>query len=190
MNTPRTTSSRRRAQRGFTLIELLIVMAVASILLGTAVPSFKGVIRSMKLTNSVNDLYASLVLARSEAAKRHARVTICKSSDGKKCSPTGGWEQGWIVFHDTNNNGVREDGDQIVQRVDQLPPDMRLSGNLNVAKYISYASTGETKMASGAFQAGTITLCNASSASEEARQIVLSANGRPRTQKARVASCV
>jgi type IV fimbrial biogenesis protein FimT len=189
MNTHNLLPPRRRAALGFTLIELLTVLAVASILVGSAVPSFRAIIRSAKLTNAANDLYASLVLARSESAKRHERVALCKSAGGITCSAVGGWEQGWIVFHDANNNGTREAGEPIVQRVDPLPKDMRLSGNLNVAKYISYAPTGETKLATGAFQAGTITLCNVSSGGEEARQIVLNAVGRPRVQKSRVASC-
>jgi type IV fimbrial biogenesis protein FimT len=190
MNTHHPLPSRRRAQRGLTLIELLVVMAIASILLGTAIPSFSGLVRSVKLTDSANDLFSSIVLARSEAAKRHSRVTMCKSADGQTCATTGGWEQGWIVFEDPDNSGTHRAGEQVVQRVDALPKDMRLSGNLNVSKYISYAPTGETKLASGAFQAGTITLCNVSSGGEEARQIVLSATGRPRTQKARVAGCL
>jgi type IV fimbrial biogenesis protein FimT len=180
----------RRKALGFTLIELLVVLAIASILAGAAVPSLRDLIRSTKLTNSANDLFASLTLARSEAAKRHARVTLCKSADGNLCSTTGGWEQGWIVFHDPNDDGVRDPGEDIVSRVDSLPNDMRLSGNLNVAKYISYTPTGETKLASGAFQAGTVTLCNASSSSEDARQIVLNAVGRPRVQRVRVKSCL
>src|SRR4051812_46944719 len=110
MNTPDSLSFRRGTQRGLTLIELLVVIAIASILVGTAVPSFKGLFRSVKLTNSINDLFASLVLARSEAAKRHARVTVCKSANGIVCSATGGWEQGWIVFHDVDNDGIRDDG--------------------------------------------------------------------------------
>lgn len=178
-----------RAQRGVTLIELMIVLVIAGILMGTAVPSFLGVIRSTKLTNAANDLFASLTLARSEAAKRHERVVLCKSADGTSCASTGGWEQGWIVFDDANDNGKRENDEQIVSRVDPLPKDMRLSGSLNVSKYVSYAPTGETKLASGAFQAGTITLCNAASGKEDARQIVLNSVGRPRVQKARVSSC-
>lgn len=190
MNPPlRIPASRRRALRGLTSIELMAVIAIAGILFGAGIPSFLGAIRSARLTSAANGLHASLVLARSEAAKRHARVALCKSADGAGCAAAGGWEQGWIVFHDANNNGARDAGETIVSRVDPLPKDLRLSGNLNVARYVSYAPTGETKLASGAFQAGTITLCNASSGSEDARQIVLNAVGRPRVQRTRVPGC-
>jgi type IV fimbrial biogenesis protein FimT len=190
MKTPTLLTRSFRKSRGLTLIELLSVLAIASILLGAGIPSFSGLIRSTKLTNSANDLFASLITARSEAAKRHARVALCKSADGVTCAKAGGWEQGWIVFHDANDNGTRDATEQIISRVDPLPADMRVSGNLNVSKYISYAPTGETQLASGAFQAGTITLCNASSGGEDARQVVLNSVGRPRVQKAHVASCV
>jgi type IV fimbrial biogenesis protein FimT len=187
--TLRIPSSRRRALRGLTSIELMAVIAIAGILFGAGIPSFLGAIRSARLTSAANGLHASLVLARSEAAKRHARVALCKSADGAGCAAAGGWEQGWIVFHDANNNGARDAGEPIVSRFDPLPKDLRLSGNLNVARYVSYAPTGETKLASGAFQAGTITLCNVSSGSEDARQIVLNAVGRPRVQRTRVPGC-
>jgi type IV fimbrial biogenesis protein FimT len=180
----------RRPAPGFTLVELLVVLAIVAVLLGTAIPSFRGVIRSAKLSSATDSLFSSLLMARSEAAKRHARVVLCKSADGSNCTTRGGWEQGWIVFHDANNNGLRDPGEDVVSRVNAMAGEMRFSGNLNVAKYVSYAPTGETKLASGAFQAGTITLCSASSTSQEARQIVLSSVGRPRVQKARVATCL
>jgi type IV fimbrial biogenesis protein FimT len=190
MNTPHLpTSPARQAVRGFSLVELAIVLAIASILAGAALPSLGNLVRSVRMTTGTNDLFTSIVLARSEAAKRHARVALCKSDDGNSCAATGGWEQGWIVFHDANNNGRRDPGEKLVERVAGMHDALRISGNLNVAKYISYAPTGETKMSSGAFQAGTITVCNVSAKTQDARQIVLSAAGRPRTQRAKVAQC-
>jgi len=102
----------------------------------------------------------------------------------------GGWEQGWIVFHDVNNVGTHQPGDAVVWRTQALSGDLRVLGNLTVAKYISYAPTGEAKLVGGGFQAGTVTLCNVSSKSENAREIVISSSGRARVQKTHVASCV
>src|SRR5262249_51451734 len=40
---------------------------------------------------------AATQIARSEAIKRNATVTLCVSADGKTCG-TGNWRQGWIVM--------------------------------------------------------------------------------------------
>lgn len=178
-----------RQARGFTLIEFVAVLAIVAILAGVGTPALTGLIRKTELTSATNDLFASLLLARSEAAKHHSRVVMCKSTDGDACVATGGWEQGWIVFHDANNNGMHDAGETIVLRAQALSADLRLSGNLNIAKYVSYVPTGEAKLVGGGFQAGTITLCNSNEGPDEARQIVINSTGRPRVQKAQLASC-
>lgn len=175
--------------RGFTLVELCVVSAVAAILVGVAAPSMKSTIRSIRLSSASNDLLAGLLMARSEAIKRNGRAVVCKSSDGISCASAGGWEQGWIVFHDTNNHGVRDGGEAIVQRQEALSGELRVTGNLNLTRYVSYAPTGSTKLAGGAFQAGTITLCTQSADGGEARQIILSSAGRPRVLKTQVSAC-
>ena len=63
------------------------------------------------------------------------------------------------MFHDLNNNGTADAGETIVHRSQALPPGFRLSGNLNVARYIAFTPAGRTRLVSGAFQVGTLTLC-------------------------------
>lgn len=179
----------RAHSSGFTLVEVVVVLAITGILLGAGIPAFASLLRSTKLSTATNDMFASLLLARSEAVKRHARTAVCKSQDGVACAQAGGWEQGWIVFEDTDNDGSRDAAEPVITRVQALSADLRLSGNLNVAKFVSYAPTGEAKLPSGAFQAGTITLCHPSLRGGEARTIVISASGRPRIQKAWMADC-
>lgn len=182
-------AARPRRPRGFTLVELVTVLAVASILLSAAVPSLLGLVRSVQLTSASNDFLAGLLMARSEAVKRNGRAVLCKSADGISCAATGGWEQGWLVFSDSNNNGQRDPGETILQHARGGESELRVTGNQNVSRYVSYAPDGTSKMVSGAFQAGTVTLCRQSAGEVEARQIVLSSAGRPRVQKAKVASC-
>lgn len=186
----RTSRLARRAARGFTLIELMIVLAIAGILLGTGVPAVTGLIRSMRLTSAANDLFAGFLLARSEAVKRNTRVALCKSANGVACAASGGWEQGWMVFQDTDNDGSRNDEEPVIWQAPAMHGNIRLSGNMTVAKYVSYAPTGEAKFASsGGFQAGTITACDAAAGSGEARQIIIAAGGRPRVHKTTVQTC-
>lgn len=174
---------------GFTLIELLVVLALVVMLQSLAAPALSGMVHSMRLTTAVNALFSSLLLARSEAIKRNSRAVVCKSATGNACITTGGWEQGWIVFHDANNNASLDAGEAVLSRNQALPQPIRLTGNGPMISYVSYTSMGTTRYASGAFQAGTLTVCPESAARVEARQIVISSAGRPRTVKTRVAHC-
>lgn len=174
---------------GFTLLELLVVIAVVVTLQSLAVPALAGMVNSIRLTTATNAMFSSLLLARSEAIKRNGRAVLCKSASGEACITTGGWEQGWIVFHDVNNNAAHDVGESVLSREPAISESIRLIGNGPLSSYVSYTSMGATKYASGAFQAGTLTVCAQSTTSTAARQIVISSNGRPRTVKTSVESC-
>jgi type IV fimbrial biogenesis protein FimT len=88
-------------QFGFTLIELMMTIAVLAVLVTLAAPSFDSAILNGKLTSFANNFLASTRLARSEAIKRNAPVTLCRSNDGATCATSGGWEQGWIIVSGT-----------------------------------------------------------------------------------------
>lgn len=174
---------------GMTLVELLIVLSIAAIMLTLAVPSFDAVLQGNRFSTLANAYLTNLHLARSEATKRNARVALCKSADGASCTTGGSWDQGWIMFHDVNNNAQADSGETILQVNEALPTNWVLQGNTPVANYVSYAAMGGARMTSGAFQAGTLTLCRVSPSGGEARSIVISATGRPRVQTTSVATC-
>ena len=175
---------------GFTLVELLTAMAVMAILAALATPSMARLVDSTRLTSYSNGFLAAMYQARSEAIKRNGPVALCKSANGRGCAVNGGWEQGWIIFHDTNNNGTADAGETIVHHSQALPDGFKLSGNQSVAGYISFTASGRTRLVSGAFQAGTLTLCKAGEAGIGARQIVINNAGRARVEKLSVASCL
>ena len=181
---------RRRARSlGFSLIELVAVLAVLGVLAGVSMPSMLAMGGSMRVSGTSNELLADLLLARSEAVKRNARVVVCKSRDGDGCTTTGTWQQGWIVFVDTDANGIRSAGETLLQRQGHAGQAMRVSGNASLASYVGYIANGSTRLTGGGFQAGTFTVCRTSAEPTTARQIVINANGRARVQKAQVDSC-
>lgn len=104
-----------RKQSGFTLLELLIALAVISIVLTVAVPSFQSIIEKNSVTTSINEFAASLRLARTEAVKRGRLVVVCPSSDQASCS--GAWNDGWLIFEDTNGNGTYSAADDTLIRI-------------------------------------------------------------------------
>jgi type IV fimbrial biogenesis protein FimT len=165
----------------------MVVLAVSAILLTLAVPGFAGLMRTSNLTSATNVLVSSLHLTRSEAIKRNGRVVMCPSATGTTCTESG-WQMGWLVFHDANNDVALNAGEAVILRQPGMPHGYRLTGNSAVSRYVSYSSTGEAKMVSGAFQAGTLTGCDASDPSS-AREVIISSTGRPRTVRAALASC-
>ncbi|MCK6386875.1 MAG: GspH/FimT family pseudopilin [Zoogloea sp.] len=97
--------------QGFTLVELIVTLAVAAILMGTAVPSFTSLMNSNRLATHANDLLGAVMIARSEAIRLNRRVILCSSSDGATCSSAAGRWSGWLVFVDNNRNDSPDSGE-------------------------------------------------------------------------------
>lgn len=90
---------RTRSSSGFTIVELLITIAVASILLSIAVPSFTAMTVNSRLTTQTHDLIAAVNLARSEAIKRNGSVSLCRvdMASATACDTSNeSWEH-WVV---------------------------------------------------------------------------------------------
>lgn len=71
---------RRAGVLGFTLIELLMAVVILAILSAAAIPSFRTFIAEQRIKTASFDLISMLTMARSEAIKRGANVTIAMSS--------------------------------------------------------------------------------------------------------------
>lgn len=102
----RLTITRRRSDPGFTLIELMVTIALASILLAIAVPSFNSFVVSSRLVAQTNSIVAAINFTRSEAIKRNTSVSLCRaaSDTATACETTAGAWQYWIAR--TSGGGV------------------------------------------------------------------------------------
>ncbi|CAN5489482.1 N/A [soil metagenome] len=117
------------AQRGVTLVELMVVVAIVGIIGVIGMPSFARMLSSNTVTSQVNGFLIDAQFSRSEALKRGTSVTMCRSANPDAAAPTcvkstdaGGWETGWIIFVDGDNDGVRASGEQLL-RVQQSVAD-------------------------------------------------------------------
>lgn len=138
--------SRLPSGAGFTLIELMVALTVAGILTALAVPAFRTFLQNDRLMTEAFALRASMDLARSEAIKEDAQVTVCPSSDGLTCNATD-WSQGWIVL--SANGGTPL----------QVVPPVATGNSVtekNAYSTVTFTSTGQASLPGAASAAFTI----------------------------------
>ncbi len=159
-------------ERGFTLIELLVALAIAAILLTTGVPSMRDMIRNNRLSAATNTLVSSLHMARSEAIKQGRNATICVSDDPANpgCSGQNNWQLGWIVWVDSDADGVLDAPGELIRVVEPLP------STINVT--LSAAQSSLQIDSQGAISSPniTLTLCD-DRTGETGRQLRIMATG-------------
>lgn len=151
----------------------MVALAIAGTLAATAAPAMQNLVYEQRLTTYVNELFGDLQLARSEAIKRVAQVTLCKSSDGAACSATSNWQGGWIVYVDSNGNESVDSGETIIKVHQALEGSVTLRYGTNY-EYVYYKLDGT------AWPNATFTFCDTRGASY-ARAIIVSNSGRART---------
>jgi type IV fimbrial biogenesis protein FimT len=124
-------------QTGFTLVELMFTIMVLAVLLGIGVPNFREFVRNSRMTAAANDLLGDLSLARSEAVKRRAQVTVCGTTGGTPlaCSTSGTAFSAWIVYVDANGDNVYQNTEVLLRQHDLIGNGITgtASGGLRVA---------------------------------------------------------
>ena len=156
-------------QHGFTLWELLIAVMIGGILLGIGVPNVMEFQRNGQMAASANDLVTAVLMARTEAVKRQAFVTVCLTDNPLDEVPTcedaavvDSFTRGFIVFVDDNDNfdatGARiltdvtdgnaavDDDEQILMRSVAIGAPMMVSASHGC---VSYGPNGFTRPAAG-----------------------------------------
>ncbi len=129
-----------RAERGLTVIELMIVLVLLSLVTAVAAPNLSGFLAGQRMRAATLDLTADLLLARSEALKRSATVTVTPRNSS--------WAAGWVVASGGTELASREALDSSV-RFDDAPssvsfnPQGRVSAP-STAVRISMSSSRDT----------------------------------------------
>ena len=163
--------------QGFTLVELMVAISVLAIGLTIGIPSFQSFIEKNRSNAFRDRLYASLMLARSEAAKQGTFVSVCPSSDQSSCTASSDdWSNGWIVFVDANGDGsYSSSNDEILRVAEGINGDLSLTWTATDSTYsIRYDSQGFIRDGDGEFS-----LCPSDGDDQSKRGLKVGPTGRP-----------
>ncbi len=151
---------------GFTLLEALITVAVLSILVALAVPSFKEMMDRNAVTSAANSLLSSVLMARSEAVKREQRVVIARQGSD--------WKS-WQVFTDANNNHTYDSGTDELIAEHASNEGLSFSKIGNLGNFLSFSPRGRASLQAD----DGLKIAKGS----HTRYLCFSTTGRPRVQE-------
>lgn len=183
--------------RGLSLVETLVVMSILAVLLSLSVPNMSQFFASNRLNSATSDFFAALNVARSEAMRRGASITLRHNGTAGSRD----WSNGWTMFVDANGNGTRDTDEDIVRQGPALSAPVTMFANSAFATTVTFDSGGRLTPSAG----GVFVVCDGADlvANGEARSraLVVNASGRvrqgvdsngdrvPETDAAAVASC-
>lgn len=157
---------------GTTLIELLTALAVIATLATFSLPALSLLIQQAQADSAQQLLRKAIYRTRSAAIYSKKIVSFCP--DGEfECGEQ--WENGAIIFTDDNNNGIIDEDDELLEKIDFNAANFNISWRASGRKnYLRYSPTGMAR----AF--GRFTLCEKSRDPRLARTIVINRQGRLR----------
>jgi type IV fimbrial biogenesis protein FimT len=178
---------------GYTLVELATVLCIAGVLASVALPSLDSMAQDTRRADVVNQLVATLLVARSETLKRGGRPLVaCGIAGDTAAQPACAgrdWSAGWMLatWDDRDGDSRAEPGELVPVRVFQTGTLGQLTitaGNFTASPPVAPAGTLLIKSFGRRTSNGTITVCDARGPGA-ARAVIVSSLGRPRVSARR-----
>lgn len=167
--------------RGFTLLELLVTLVILALLMAIGIPSFASQIQNTKLKTTTLSLLEAVEFTRSKAVFANKRAIVKNQNN---------WGGGWEIFMDVNDNGVRDQNEEILQTHEKVDG-VRIIPNAPLKDYVSFIGSGESRFTGrkngGGFQAGTFKVCPTTKGA--GYKLVLARSGRMRMDKIAADEC-
>jgi type IV fimbrial biogenesis protein FimT len=145
----------------------MVAITVLAVLIALTVPSFQDATLGTRLSSFANRLVGSALLARSEAIKRNATITMCISTASDGTCTTGGWEKGWVV----------KSGTTVIQKEQALPDGFKISMQDSGGTAITSVTIGPNGLITSGV--GTAKVCRATPRpGGQERSVTLQTTGR------------
>lgn len=202
-------SSSIRSQ-GHSFIDTLFVLFILALLGGMTASAMQSLRTGARLQSTAEALHSAVLSARTQAMRLEKRVTLCAASASPpdsllpmRCHVTSDgnananananglsvWRQGWLLFEDDNNNGTWDANEGRLHQQPAVHAEVSVSGNATVSRFVSFGASGRSLALNGAFQAGTLTVCQRQTQEASGWRVVVNAVGRPRLEKTTISDC-
>lgn len=170
--------------RGFTLIELMITIAIVGILAGLAAPSFQVAMANTKIRTAADGMQAGLQLARMEALRRNAKVTLWLVDGVTASCARSTTGTSWVVsVNDPSGNCAATASDtaspRLVQSLNGDEGSSGISVTATATNCITFNGFGRAEATCFGSATAALTQINLTSATSgtNARRVMVSAGG-------------
>jgi len=130
-----------RPQQGLTLLEMMVVLALAGIIFGLAVPSAIDMIERNRMTAQLNYMSSVLQYTRFHAVNNHIAASLCPSDDLYTCD-IDNWNLPKIVFADHNHNDKRDVDEPLLHATSAIPKQIIIHGPKRIVRFYEDGSMG------------------------------------------------
>lgn len=148
----------RRRCSGLSLAELVVVLAMVAVTAAVAAPNLHQLVRGQQLRSAASALHGAILLTRSQAIARNARVKLTPNDEAGR-----DWSRGWTVYVDRDNDRQPGPDDEILAVHAPLPDGLQVGYSFTSPappQYIAYNGAGRScsDTNSAAARLGTLSL--------------------------------
>ena len=160
---------------GVTLAEVLTTLAAGALLMAVALPAFDGLLARERAGSAINQMLGAVQFTRAAAVSHRVSAALCPGAEDR-CGRRNSWHDGALAFLDSNGNGRRDSGEEILMRLPPLPAGHRIYWRaFRNRTALVFRPSGLTD-----WQSGNFLYCPPDGDATGARQIVLNVEGRAR----------
>lgn len=158
-----------QGSKGLSLIETIVVLAIASLVIATAVPAAMAWTDRVRIARLQSDLAETFLTANRLAVASGAATILCPSRGGG-CEEGIDWSRGWLVYADVDGDRVFGKHDNVIRRTAALDGGLRLHSTSGRPKIVFHPQ-GDTTGSNATF-----TIC--APTSRQVASVVMSNAGR------------
>lgn len=160
-------------QFGLSFIELLVTLAISAILASISLPNLKHFIARSEVTVT-HELMRNAIHRTRMAAITQQKIIVLCPVDENACGDD--WSEGLMIFSDSNNNRIIDDGDYLLERVDFNKKSLKVNWRASAGRgFLRYSPTGMAR------DFGRFSICHVSDDLTLSHGIVINRQGRLRS---------